>query len=278
MTSVVSELKDMANKTDENRAKDIVGERAWEEMINAASGGQINSQQMRDIVWALPTDQRKNKLGGNHDRRMRERDTSADETEMKKIMADWFHYGDMPQDRVGALEVLIKVLEENGNQPLARDLKKINALSEENKHFAGNTRDMSSQDVFLASDIYVSDSESSDDGGVSMEVAEGSDHLQPLPSPTTERLNGSKQRDYWRTVKQTVKANAVKTKEFFWRGQYDKSERKNAELKELKEKSEKEKRKLEEKNIELTELVRTLSIRKNTSTRPKVSIFIIQFY
>ena len=38
MTSVVSELKDMANKTDENRAKDIVGERAWEEMINAASG------------------------------------------------------------------------------------------------------------------------------------------------------------------------------------------------------------------------------------------------
>ena len=125
MTSVVSELKDMANKTDENRAKDMVGERAWEEMINAASGGQINSQQMRDIVWALPTDQRKNKLGGNHDRRMRERDTSADETEMKNIMADWFHYGDMPQDRVGALEVLIKVLEENGNQPLARDLKKI---------------------------------------------------------------------------------------------------------------------------------------------------------
>ena len=34
-------------------------------------------------------------------------------------------YGDMPEDRVEALEVLIKVFEDNGNKPLANELKKI---------------------------------------------------------------------------------------------------------------------------------------------------------
>ena len=114
----------MSNKIDEKRSKEIIGEEGWEEMTNAASGGRIIAEQMKDVVWALPTD-KKNKLGGNHDRRMKEKGTSADETEMKNILADWFHFGEMPQDRVGALEVLIKVFDENGNKPLARDLKKI---------------------------------------------------------------------------------------------------------------------------------------------------------
>ena len=114
----------MSNKFAEKRAKDIIGEEGWKEMTNAASGGRIIAEQMKDVVWSLPTD-KKNKLGGNHDRRMKEKGTSADETEMKNILADWFHYGEMPQDRVGALEVLIKVFEENGNKPLAKELKKI---------------------------------------------------------------------------------------------------------------------------------------------------------
>ena len=50
---------------------------------------------------------------------------SANEREMKNFLADWFHYGDMPKDRVGALEVLIKVFKENGNKSLAQDLEKI---------------------------------------------------------------------------------------------------------------------------------------------------------
>ena len=115
----------MSNKFAEKRAKDIIGEEGWKEMSKAASGGRIIGQQMRDVVWSLPTDQKKDMLGGEHDRRMLEKGTSADETEMKNILADWFHYGEMPQDRVGALEVLIKVFDENGNKPLARDLKKI---------------------------------------------------------------------------------------------------------------------------------------------------------
>ena len=115
----------MANKTAEKRAKAILGQAAWEELINAASGGRIKAQQMTDVVWELPTDQKKNMLGGKHDGRMEEKGTKADATEMKNILADWYHYGEMPENGVEALEVLIKVFDENGNRPLARDLKKI---------------------------------------------------------------------------------------------------------------------------------------------------------
>ena len=80
---------------------------------------------MKDIAWALPTDREEDKVGGGHTRRMLEKGTSANETEMSNILADWFLHGDMPEDRVEALEVLIKVFEENGNKPLARELKKI---------------------------------------------------------------------------------------------------------------------------------------------------------
>ena len=89
----------MTNKTDEKKAKSILGEAAWEEIVNAASSGRIDDQQMRDVVWDLPTDEKKNKVGGEHDRRMK-KGASSDETEMKNILADWFHYGNMPGDRV----------------------------------------------------------------------------------------------------------------------------------------------------------------------------------
>ena len=115
----------MANKTDEKRAKAILGQAAWKELINAASGGRIKAQQMTDVVWELPTDQKKNMLGGKHDGRMEEKGTKADATEMKKILADWFHYGEMPDNKAEALEELIKAFEAHGNRPLARELTKI---------------------------------------------------------------------------------------------------------------------------------------------------------
>ena len=114
----------MTSKTAESRAKDIIGDAAWEEMSNAASGGSISGPQMRNVAWALPTD-KKNKIGGEHDRRILEKGTSANETEMRNILADWFRYGEMPEDRAGALGVLIKAFKENDNRPLAKDLEKI---------------------------------------------------------------------------------------------------------------------------------------------------------
>ena len=129
------EREAMANKTDEKRAKAILGQAAWEELINAASGGRIKAQQMTDVVWELPTDQKKNMLGGKHDGRMEEKGTKADATEMKKILADWYHYGDMPEDRAKALEVLIKVFDENGNKPLANDLTKIKDAPDQVRSF-----------------------------------------------------------------------------------------------------------------------------------------------
>ena len=125
----------MTSKTDEKRAKSILGQAAWKELTNAASGGRIKAQQMTDIVWDLPTDQKENMLGGEHDRRMAEKGTKADATEMKNILADWFHYGDMPEDRVEALEVLIKVFEDNGNKPLANDLTKIKDAPDQVRSF-----------------------------------------------------------------------------------------------------------------------------------------------
>ena len=115
----------MSGRYEERKAKEILGEKAWNLTVNAASGGRIDGQQMKDVAWALPTDRDKDKVGGEHTRRMNEKGTAPNETEMKNILADWWHYGDMPEFRVEALEVLIRAFEENGNKPLARELKKI---------------------------------------------------------------------------------------------------------------------------------------------------------
>ena len=114
----------MASKTSESSAKDIIGDAAWGKISNAASGASINSTQMRNIAWFLPTDQQ-NQIGGRHDRRVNDERKSADEEEMKNILADWFHYGDMPDNKAKALEELIKAFEAHGNRPLARELMKI---------------------------------------------------------------------------------------------------------------------------------------------------------
>ena len=115
----------MSGRYEERKAKEILGEKAWNLTVNAASGGRIDGQQMKDVAWALPTDREKDKVGAGHKRRMNDKGTSQDETEMKNILADWFHYGNMPKERAEALEVIIKVFEENGNKPLARELKEI---------------------------------------------------------------------------------------------------------------------------------------------------------
>ena len=121
----------MTDKTAEKKAEAIIGDAAWEVLTNAASSSQIKAHQMRDVVWDLPTDQKKRKVGGEHDRRMKEKGTSADETEMRNILADWCYYGDMPDNRAEALEVLIKLFEKHGNKPLALDLKKIKKNEEQ---------------------------------------------------------------------------------------------------------------------------------------------------
>ena len=112
-----------------NDAKDIIGEKAWTEIVSAAAGGHIDAQQMKDVSRDLPTDRKdkmkRNKIGGEHTRRMSEKDTSPNEAEMKNILSDWFLYGEMPKDRAKALEVLIKVFKTNGNNPLAGKLEEI---------------------------------------------------------------------------------------------------------------------------------------------------------
>ena len=110
------------------KVEDIIGKEALKKIVTAAAGSQIKRQQMTDVAWALSRDEEvstANEIGGRHERRMNEKDTSPDKTEMTKILVDWNDFGDMPQDRAGALEVLINVFEENGNKPLARDLRTI---------------------------------------------------------------------------------------------------------------------------------------------------------
>ena len=109
----------------ERKVKDLIGDEAWTKIINTASSGRISAQQMKDVAWALPTDRAKDKIGAEHEIRMNEKGTKPNETEMKNILKDWFSHGDMPEERGEALEVLIKAFDENGNKPLARDLRKI---------------------------------------------------------------------------------------------------------------------------------------------------------
>ena len=108
----------------EREAKGRLGGTAWDEIVNAASAGRINDHQMKDVAYALPTDRKKDLIGGDHKRRM-QRGGSPNEMEMRNILSDWFKHGDMPEERAKVLEVLIKHFDEHGNKPLARDLTKI---------------------------------------------------------------------------------------------------------------------------------------------------------
>ena len=108
---------------DERNVKDLIGEKAWNIIINAASSGSIDGQQMSQIAWALPTDRRRDKVGGDHKRRI-DKGNSHDEAEMKQILVDWNRFGDMPEETGTVLKSLVKVFEDV-NKPLARDLRKI---------------------------------------------------------------------------------------------------------------------------------------------------------
>ena len=109
---------------DEREVKEFLGEKAWKKVISAASSGRIDGHQMKDLAYALPTDRELDRIGARHVRRMKEKDTSADEKEMRNILEDWWTLGEVPQNRGDALEVLIKFFDAN-IKPLARDLRMI---------------------------------------------------------------------------------------------------------------------------------------------------------
>ena len=109
---------------DEREVKEFLGEKAWKKVISAASSGRIDSHQMKDLAYALPTNRELDRIGARHVRRMKEKDTSADEIEIRNILVDWWTLGDVPTNRGDALEVLIQAFDAN-IKPLARDLRMI---------------------------------------------------------------------------------------------------------------------------------------------------------
>ena len=109
---------------DEREVKEFLGDKAWKKVISAASSGRIDGHQMKDLAYALPTDRELDRIGARHVRRMREKDTSADEIEIRNILVDWWTLGDVPTNRGDALEVLIQAFDAN-IKPLARDLRMI---------------------------------------------------------------------------------------------------------------------------------------------------------
>ena len=109
---------------DEREVKEYLGENAWKKVISAASSGRIDGHQMKDLAFALPTDRELDRIGARHIRRMKEKDTSADEIEIRNILVDWWVLGDVPTSRGDALEVLIQAFDAN-IKPLARDLRMI---------------------------------------------------------------------------------------------------------------------------------------------------------
>ena len=57
-------------------------------------------------------------------RAIHEKQDDTDENEIRNILVDWWTFGDVPENRGDALEVLIRAFDAN-LKPLARDLQKI---------------------------------------------------------------------------------------------------------------------------------------------------------
>ena len=55
----------------------LLGDKAWKKIINAASSGRIDGQQMKDLAYDLPTDRELDKIGARHVRRMKEKDRAT---------------------------------------------------------------------------------------------------------------------------------------------------------------------------------------------------------
>ena len=103
----------------------LIGEDAINRIMADVRANTIDRQRMKDIAWGLPAKPGEKRIGGNHLKRMENGNRLPDEEEMRHILSDWVEFGEIPQDRVLALDVLINVFKKDhiALKPLAKDLE-----------------------------------------------------------------------------------------------------------------------------------------------------------
>ena len=94
----------------------LIGEDAINRIMADVRANTIDRQRMKDIAWGLPAKQGEKRIGGNHLKRMENGNRLPDEEEMRHILSDWVEFGEIPQDRVLALDVLINVFKKYTRQ------------------------------------------------------------------------------------------------------------------------------------------------------------------
>jgi len=102
--------------------KRVLGENAYDAILNNVRSGNINGQKMTDIAAMLHPI-----VCGNTLRRRRESGAHSDDREMRRVLSDWYDREMFDMTRREALNKLVTVLE-NDNvdlKPLARDLKEL---------------------------------------------------------------------------------------------------------------------------------------------------------
>jgi hypothetical protein len=113
---------------------DVIGELATKAIMKAVKCNTINQQKMLDFARALHP-----QIGGKHDKRMNEKNTSNDETEMKNIFSDMWEFDDDDDDEETAwmdknkneiLQQLIKIFKKISVRPLAKELEKFLDVSD----------------------------------------------------------------------------------------------------------------------------------------------------
>ena len=68
--------------------REKLGEPAWDVLIGKTKEGSINAQHMKDISRALHST-----VGGNHLRRVSEKQVTCDDFELREILSDWWDHG-----------------------------------------------------------------------------------------------------------------------------------------------------------------------------------------
>ena len=123
------------NRSYRDLARDRLGDEIWKKVLNGVDSGEIEAQQMEDIVRKLLPE----KGWARHKARMKNPTRTADSEEMAQILEDWWarepDAGLHTLSSTEAVEKLVTILkcDDVSHKPLAWELEKIRTNNTNNK-------------------------------------------------------------------------------------------------------------------------------------------------
>ena len=99
----------------QREAENLLGEECMKELVNYVRGGKMSDNQLRDFVFQLgePSDSASNApniLFGKHTIRMRRDKERELDTELIRVISDWWETSLHAMSRRAALDMLVKAL------------------------------------------------------------------------------------------------------------------------------------------------------------------------